>query len=96
MGFQGKTVVITGAASGIGRATAQRFAKEGAIVVAADIDGDGGGALMADTPGDIRFQRTDVTKVEDIAAMVALLLSEDGRWITGQVLAVDGGQSLPA
>ena len=78
MGFQGKTVVITGAASGIGRATAQRFAKEGAIVIAADIDADGGGALIADTPGDIRFQRTDVTKVEDIAALMDFAAAQNG------------------
>ena len=78
MGFQGKTVVITGAASGIGRATAQRFAKEGAIVVVGDVDADGVGALMADTPGDIRFQRTDVTKVEDIAALMDFAAAQNG------------------
>ncbi len=39
--FHGKTIVITGAASGIGRATALIFAREGANVVCADIDEDG-------------------------------------------------------
>lgn len=39
--FVGKTIIITGAASGIGRATALVFAREGANVVAADIDADG-------------------------------------------------------
>jgi NAD(P)-dependent dehydrogenase (short-subunit alcohol dehydrogenase family) len=39
--FVGKTIVITGAASGIGRATAMIFAREGANVVSADIDADG-------------------------------------------------------
>ena len=34
-------------------------------------------------------------KVEDIAAMVALLLSEDGRWINGQVMHVNGGALMP-
>ena len=36
--FNGKIAVVTGAASGIGRATALRFAQEGATVIAADID----------------------------------------------------------
>ena len=39
--FHGKTIVITGAASGIGRATAKIFAREGANVVCADINEDG-------------------------------------------------------
>lgn len=38
---------------------------------------------------------TRLGKVEDIAAMVALLLSEDGRWINGQVMHVDGGALMP-
>ena len=45
--FHGKTVLITGAASGIGRATAEIFAREGANVVAADIDGAGAEAVAA-------------------------------------------------
>lgn len=38
---------------------------------------------------------TRLGKVEDIAAMVALLLSEDGRWINGQVMHVNGGALMP-
>ena len=45
--FHGKTVLITGAASGIGRAAAAIFAREGANVVAADIDGAGADAVAA-------------------------------------------------
>jgi len=36
--LEGKVAIVTGAASGIGRATALRFAEEGALVVAADLD----------------------------------------------------------
>ena len=54
MRFTGKTVVITGAASGIGKAAVQLFAGEGAKVYAADIDAAGGEALAAGSNGDIR------------------------------------------
>ena len=44
--FRGKTILITGAASGVGRATAQIFAREGANVVAADVNVEGGDATV--------------------------------------------------
>ena len=47
MTFKDKVVVVTGAASGIGRATAQKFADEGARVVVADIDAKGGELTIA-------------------------------------------------
>jgi len=46
--FAGKTIIITGAASGIGRATALIFAREGANVVCADINGDGAHSTAAE------------------------------------------------
>ena len=75
MRFAGKTAVITGAASGIGRATAIRLAGEGAVVFAADVDEGGGRALAASSNGDLRFQRCDVTQVPDIAAAGSTLCS---------------------
>ena len=45
--FAGKTIIITGAASGIGRAAAKIFARERANVVCADINGDGAKATAA-------------------------------------------------
>ena len=74
-----KVAVITGAASGIGRATALLFAAEGARVLAADIDAERGAALAASHPGQIRFCRTDVAREEEVAAMIAAALSAFGR-----------------
>lgn len=65
--LDGKVAVITGAASGIGRATAQRFVEAGARVLSADIQDDAGRVLEAEFPGAVRYQRCDVTSEEDIA-----------------------------
>ena len=78
MRFAGKTAVITGAASGIGRATVLKLAGEGAIVFAADIDEAGGAALAAQSNGDVRFQRCDVTHVPDIEALMNRAAAETG------------------
>ena len=71
MRFSGKVAVVTGAASGIGKATALRLAEEGAIVVAGDIDAEGGQALADTSNGRIRFNRCDVTAEADIVALLA-------------------------
>ncbi len=78
MRFAGKTAVITGAASGIGRATVLKLAGEGATVFAADIDAVGGAAVAAASNGDVRFQRRDVTHVPDIQALMDRAAAETG------------------
>jgi NAD(P)-dependent dehydrogenase (short-subunit alcohol dehydrogenase family) len=60
--------VVTGAASGIGRALALRFAAEGARVVAADLDGDGAAAVAHEIGG--LGVRTDVSSEDEVAALV--------------------------
>ena len=71
--IQGKVAVITGAASGMGRATALRFVKEGAAVVLTDLNAEGGESTVAEctaSGGRAVFQRADVTVEADIKAAV--------------------------
>jgi NAD(P)-dependent dehydrogenase (short-subunit alcohol dehydrogenase family) len=71
--FADKVVMITGAASGIGRATAVAFAAEGANVVVSDITVEGGEetvSLITAGGGSARFIQADVSKVEEVEALV--------------------------
>jgi len=73
--LEGKVALITGAASGIGRASARTFAREGAKVVCADVDEAGGeetARLINAAGGTALFQRCDVTDSADVNALVAL------------------------
>ena len=80
--LQGKVAVITGAASGIGRACALRFLQEGARVVAADIHAaalDELAATPAAQAGDLVTVSGDVTRRADCAAIVARATDTYGR-----------------
>ncbi len=71
--FVGKTIVITGAASGIGRATAMIFAREGANVVSADIDADGARRTaehIVQQGGKALALATDVSSREQVNEMI--------------------------
>ena len=75
----GKVAVITGAASGIGRATVDLFVAEGAKIVAADIQDDKGARLEEDHKGAARYVRCDVSNERDIEAAIALAAKHFGR-----------------
>jgi NAD(P)-dependent dehydrogenase (short-subunit alcohol dehydrogenase family) len=75
----GKVAAITGAASGFGTAAAQRFVEEGCRVVLGDIQ-QGPGEALAQSLGDAaRFLVCDVTREDDVAALVDLAVSEYGQ-----------------
>ena len=78
MRFVGKTVVITGAASGIGKATCLLFASEGATVIAGDIDAKGGTELAQTSNGKIFFKQTDVCNPMDIKALMDFAAAKTG------------------
>lgn len=78
MRFLDKTVIVTGAASGIGAAAAALFAGEGATVFASDIDVAGGEKLARETPGDVRFVECDVCDPAAIKALMDHAAQETG------------------
>lgn len=77
------TVFVTGAGSGIGRATARRCAEEGATVVVTDVDVEGGEETVAhiedsDAPGTAVFQELDVTDAAAVESVVDAAAEEYG------------------
>ncbi len=80
--LDGKVAVITGAASGMGRAASIRFAQEGAAVVVADLNSNGGEETVAECKkagGRAVFQRVDVMNEADIKGAVDRAVKEFGR-----------------
>jgi NAD(P)-dependent dehydrogenase (short-subunit alcohol dehydrogenase family) len=80
--LRGKSALITGAAAGIGRATAELFAREGARLVLADINTDGLSALrdsLADVTGEVALVTADVSKPADARQMIEVAVEHYGR-----------------
>lgn len=79
--LKGKVAIVTGAAMGMGAATARLFAEAGASVVASDINRDLGEAVVADirkNGGKACFHRTDVSKADDVKSLVEKAVAEYG------------------
>jgi len=94
-----KVAFITGGGGGIGRATAERFAEEGAKVVVADIDAAAGEAAAgsararaANSGGDCHFVRCDVTERASVEAAIAETVA---RWGKLDILHNNAGGSTP-
>lgn len=82
MQFQDKVIIITGAATGIGRTTAIEFAKRGANVLVADVDEENGKEttrMINEQGGKAFFQRVDVSKENEVKAMVDAAVGHFGK-----------------
>ena len=95
---QGKVAVVTGGSSGIGRATALIFAREGAKVVVADVLTDGGEEtvrLIKAAGGEAMFVKTDMGKAAEVEAMVQAAVNTYGRLDCAHNNAGIAGKALP-
>lgn len=79
---EGKVALVTGGASGIGRATALTFAREGAKLVIADMNADGGQQpvhRITESSGEATFVQVDVTSVSAVEALISKTMETCGR-----------------
>ena len=78
----GKVALVTGGASGIGRATALTFAREGAKLIIADMNEEGGQQtvhMITENGGEATFVKVDVTNATEVEAMISKAVETYGR-----------------
>ena len=81
---EGKVALVTGGASGIGRATALTFAREGAKLVIADMNEEGGQQtvhMITENGGEATFIQVDVTSASTVEAMISKTVEIYGRLV---------------
>jgi len=79
LSLRDQVIVVTGAASGMGRAVANAASREGARMVLADLDGDRLATVAGELKNEARYRRADVTSLPDIDAVFDLADREFGR-----------------
>ena len=88
----GKVAIVTGGAGGIGRASCETLAAEGASVVVADVDADAG-KDVADTIGSAAaFKQTDVSDLEQVHALVDFAVESIHKGMARNAAIIDAGQ----
>jgi len=76
--LKAKVAIVTGGASGLGEGLVRRFAAEGAKVLIADVDRDGGAALAADIGANALFVETDVSDIDQVSGLVTTAVDHFG------------------
>ncbi len=79
MRLKDKVCIVTGGAAGIGKATAQKFAQEGAKVVICDVNEEAGKAFAAELGGDASFYKVNVTDRQEVQTWIDAVVEKYGR-----------------
>jgi NAD(P)-dependent dehydrogenase (short-subunit alcohol dehydrogenase family) len=77
--LEGKVILVTGGAAGLGRACVKAFAASGARVVMGDVDAESGAEVVSELGREARFLRCDVTSAADCAALISCAIANFGR-----------------